>query len=64
VIDTILIGSDFDQSAREISNTAKDTRRDVVCGAWIPRFGAKTALGSLLFLAEVSRPMQRKNAML
>jgi hypothetical protein len=33
--------SDFGQPAHEIANTAKDTRRDVVCGAWIPRFGVK-----------------------
>jgi hypothetical protein len=40
-MDTILTGSDFEQPAHEIANTAKDTRRDVVCGAWIPRFGVK-----------------------
>jgi hypothetical protein len=55
VIDTILIGSDFDQPAHEIANTAKDTRRDVVCVDGFLVLALNTAMGGCCPLAQVLR---------
>jgi hypothetical protein len=48
VSSTILIGSNFDSLAHEIANTAKDTRRDVVCVDGFLVLALNTGTGRLL----------------